>query len=118
MTNHATMRMRLETKQQSTMWAFEGEPNPTKVVCGKSTPKQMVVCFFGKTDHVACNVARSIVSGTLQFLWRTPKKQIKAGIIIHNGNASSHIDSNQRLFDRPKCRIDGSTTAQPRLDSQ
>ena len=42
-----------ETKQQSTMWAFEDKPNPTKVVCGKSTSKQMVACFFGKTGHVA-----------------------------------------------------------------
>ena len=28
-----------ETKQQSTMWAFENKPNPAKVVCGKSTPQ-------------------------------------------------------------------------------
>ena len=41
-----------ETKQ-STMWAFEDKPNPTKFVCEKSTSKQMVACFFGKTGHVA-----------------------------------------------------------------
>ena len=29
-----------ETKQQSTMSAFEDKTNPTKVVCGKSTTKQ------------------------------------------------------------------------------
>ena len=28
-----------ETKQQFTMWAFEDKPNPTKVVCRKSTSK-------------------------------------------------------------------------------
>ena len=37
-----------ETKQQSTVWVFEDEPNPTKVVLGRSTLKQMVACFFGK----------------------------------------------------------------------
>ena len=42
-----------ETKQQSTVWVFEDEPNPTKVVRGRSTSKQMVACFFGKTGHVA-----------------------------------------------------------------
>ena len=42
-----------ETKQQSTMWAFEDKPNATKVVCGKSTSKQRVAYFFGKTGHVA-----------------------------------------------------------------
>ena len=42
-----------ETKQQSTVWVFEPEPNPTKVVCGKITSKQMVACFFCKTGHVA-----------------------------------------------------------------
>ena len=34
------------------MWAFEDTPNPTKVVSGKSTTKQMVACFFSKTGHV------------------------------------------------------------------
>ena len=42
-----------ETKQQSTVWVFKDEPNPTKVVYGRSTLKQMVACFFGKTGHVA-----------------------------------------------------------------
>ncbi|XP_037959406.1 histone-lysine N-methyltransferase SETMAR-like [Teleopsis dalmanni] len=42
-----------ETKQQSTMWVFEDEPNPTKVVRGRSTSKQMVAYFYGKTGHVA-----------------------------------------------------------------
>ena len=32
---------------------FEDEPNPTKVVFGKSISKQIVACSFGKTSHVA-----------------------------------------------------------------
>ena len=35
------------------MWASEGKSNPTKVVCGESTSKHIVACFFGKTGHVA-----------------------------------------------------------------
>ena len=35
-----------ESKQQSTVWVFQDEPNPTKVVRARSTSKQMVACFF------------------------------------------------------------------------
>ena len=57
-----------ETKQQSTEWVFEDEPNPTKFICGRSTSKQMVACFFGKAGqgrlfHLSI-VGRSILNGT------------------------------------------------------
>ena len=42
-----------ETKQQSTVWVFEDKPNPTKVVCGKITSKQMVARSYGKIVYVA-----------------------------------------------------------------
>jgi len=61
-----------ETKQQSTVWVFEDEPNPTKVVRGRSTSKQMVACFFGKLVmwrlFRLSNEGRSILSGTPQFV--------------------------------------------------
>ena len=41
-----------ESKQQSTMWVFQDEPNSTEVACTRSTSKQMIACFFGKTGHV------------------------------------------------------------------
>ena len=41
-----------ETNQQSTLWVFEDKPNPTKVVRGRSTSKEIVDCFFGKTGDV------------------------------------------------------------------
>ena len=34
------------------MWASKDMLNITKFVGGKSTSKQMVVCFFGKAGHV------------------------------------------------------------------
>lgn len=42
-----------ESKQQSTVWVFQGEPNPSRVVNARSTSKQIVANFFGKTGHVA-----------------------------------------------------------------
>lgn len=42
-----------ETKQQSTVWVFQDEPNPTKVVRARSTSKHMVAYFFGINGHVA-----------------------------------------------------------------
>ena len=42
-----------ESKQQSTVWVFQDEPNPTKVARSRSTSKQIIACFFGKTGHVA-----------------------------------------------------------------
>ena len=42
-----------ESKQQSTVWVFQDEPNPTKVVRTRSTSNQMIACFLGKTGHVA-----------------------------------------------------------------
>ena len=42
-----------ESKQQSTVWVFQDEPNPTKVARARSNSKQMISCVFGKTGHVA-----------------------------------------------------------------
>ena len=96
-----------ETKQQSIMWTCEDKPNPTKVVCGKSTSKQMVVCFFDKTGHVATvplsSLAPSILSGTPQFLWRNLKnEQEKTNHCSQWQCEFSQIGLNQRIFDRPK----------------
>jgi len=51
-TNHGSVLMRM-TQEQSTVWDFEDEPNPTKLVRGRRTSKQVVACFFGKTGPVA-----------------------------------------------------------------
>ena len=42
-----------ERKKQSTVWVFQDEPNPAKVARARSTSKQIIACFFGKTGHVA-----------------------------------------------------------------
>ena len=42
-----------EPETKPTVGVFEDESSPTKVVRERSTSKQMVACFFGKTGHVA-----------------------------------------------------------------
>ena len=45
------------TGDESWIYAYEPEskqqPNPTKIARTRSTFKQMIACFFGKTGHVA-----------------------------------------------------------------
>ena len=40
-----------DNKQQSTVLVLQDVPNPTKVARTRSTSKQMIACFFGKTGH-------------------------------------------------------------------
>ena len=58
-----------ESKQQSTVWVFQDEPNPTKVVRVRSTWKQMVACFFGKTGDVT--TVPLVQRRTVNFEWYT-----------------------------------------------
>ena len=94
----------LESKQQSTVWAFEDESNPTKVVRARSISKQMVTCFFGKTGHVA--TVPLVQRETVNSEWKTTiclpvvfgeirKTNKRRRIIIHQDNANSHT-SRQR----------------------
>ena len=34
-----------ESKHQSTVWAFQDEPNPTKFACARSISKQMIAYY-------------------------------------------------------------------------
>jgi histone-lysine N-methyltransferase SETMAR len=96
-----------ETKQQSTVWVFQDEPNPTKVVREKSTSKQMVACFFGITGHVATVALED--RKTVNSEWYTTiclphvfevirKKSKKRRIILHHDNASSHTAAPTMAF--------------------
>ena len=88
-----------ERKQQSTVWVFQDEPNPTKVVRARSTSKQMVACFFGKTGHVATVPLEE--RRTVNSEWYTTiclpevfgqirKTNKRRRIILHQDNASCH----------------------------
>ena len=96
-----------ETKQQSTVWVFQDEPNSTKVVRGRSTSKQMVACFFGKTGHVATVPLEQ--RRTVNSEWYTTiclpevfgeirKTNKRRRIIVHHDNASSHTSAQTTAF--------------------
>ena len=91
-----------ETKQQSTVRVFEPQPNPTRVVCGNITSKQMVACFFYITGFVT--IASLELRRTVNSEWYTaislPKvfgeireMNKRRRIIAHHGNASSHTSA-------------------------
>ena len=58
-----------ESKQQSTVWVFQDEPNPTKVPSTRCTSKQMISCFFWKTGHVT--IVRLEQRRTVNSEWYT-----------------------------------------------
>lgn len=96
-----------ETKQQSTVWVFQDEAKPTKVVRGRSTSKQMIACFFGINGHVATVALEQ--RRTVNSEWYTTiclpevigeirKKQRNRRIILHHDNASSHTSTQTKAF--------------------
>ncbi len=96
-----------ESKQQSTVWVFQDEPNPTKVVRARSTSKQMVACFFGKTGHVATVPLEQ--RRTVNSEWYTTiclpvvfqeirKTNRQRRITLHQDNASSHTSAQTTAF--------------------
>ncbi|XP_025158379.1 histone-lysine N-methyltransferase SETMAR-like [Harpegnathos saltator] len=96
-----------ESKQQSTVWVFQDEPNPTKVVRARSTTKQMVACFFGKTGHMAtvplvqCRTVNSEWYTTIclsEVFGKIREINRRRRIILHQDNASSHTSAQTRDF--------------------
>lgn len=91
-----------ETKQQSTVWMFQDEAKPTKVIRSRSTSKQMVACFFGMSGHIA--TVPLVERKTVNSEWYTTtclpkvfgeirKNNFKRRIILHHDNASSHTSA-------------------------
>lgn len=91
-----------ETKQQSTVWVFDDEDPPTKVVRSRSAGKRMVAVFFRRSGPVAviplleqrtvtaqwyCEVALPSVFQKLED--SRPGTGLR-GIMLHHDNASSH----------------------------
>lgn len=91
-----------ETKQQSSVWVFEDEDLPTKVIRGRSVNKKMIAVFFRRSGPVAvipledrrtvnsewyCEVALPQMFAKLQTgRQRTGLRNI----LVHHDNASSH----------------------------
>lgn len=88
-----------ESKQQSTVWVFQDELKPTKVVRSRSVAKKMVASFVSKSGHVATIVLED--RRTVNADWYTTiclpevisvlrKNNRNRRIILHHDNASSH----------------------------
>ena len=81
--------------------------NPTTVVRGRSTLKQMVACFFGNTGHVATAplehrrtvnsewYTRSYLPKVFGEIRQTNKRR---RIIVHHDNACSHTSAQNSAF--------------------
>ena len=86
---------------------FQDEPNPTEVTRARSTSKQMIVCFFGKTGHVAivsleqCRTVNSelytkiCLPVVFQEIRKTHRRR---RITLHHDNASSHTSAQTTAF--------------------
>ena len=96
-----------ESKQQSTVWVFEDEPNPTKVACTRSTAKQMIACFFfKKTGLVAIVALEQRRRDNHLFASCLPRNQENQPLITDHSSQRqcelSHIGSNNCIFEHSK----------------
>jgi histone-lysine N-methyltransferase SETMAR len=91
-----------ETKQQSAVWVFQEEEQPTKVVRSRSASKRMVAVFFRRQGLV--KMVPLLEQATVTAAWYTtvclpavfselhttrPKTGLR-GILLHHDNASAH----------------------------
>ena len=78
-----------------TIWVFQGEQNPTKVVIARSTLKQTVARFFRFTGYVALEQLKTVNSEWYTTIYlpevvgEIRKKQKKSRIILHHDGMSS-----------------------------
>ena len=112
-----------ESKQQSTVWIFQNEANPTKVACARSTSKQMIACFcFGKIAHVAivpleqCRTVNSKCYTTIYLpvvFLQEIRKISRRRRMDHSSPRQcklSHIGSNNCIFVHSKHRFEESSS--------
>ena len=91
-----------ESKQQSTVWVCQDEPNPTKVARSRNTCKQTISCFFKITEHFA--IVPLEQRRTVNSEWYTTiclpvvfqeirKTNRQRRITLHHDNAGSHTSA-------------------------
>lgn len=88
-----------ESKRQSTVWMFDDEPPPTKVVRSRSTKKQMVAVFFTKCGHwtaVPLEAGRTVTAEWYTTIClpavfeQLQEKRRLRGVLVHHDNAPAH----------------------------
>jgi histone-lysine N-methyltransferase SETMAR len=107
-----------ETKQQLTVWVFQNEAKPTKVARARSTSKQMVACFFGKSGHVATvplEHRRTVNSEWYTTICFGRNQENQPPKTDHSSSRQcelSHIGSNKCIFEHSKHQFDESSAVQ------
>jgi len=102
---------------------FKDKPNPMKVVrkreelWTKWSPVSSVKLVMWQLFHFSI-VGRYTTVCLPEVLGEIRKTNKRRGIIVHQDNASSHISSKQRVFDRQNRRIDGSSAVHPCFGTQ
>ena len=102
-----------ESKQQSIVWVFQDEPNPTKDTRARSTSKQMIAYFFRKTGHIAIVPLEQHITVSSEW-YTTISLQVvfkesqppKADHFSPRQCETSHIGSNNCIFKHSKHRFD------------
>ena len=96
-----------ESRQQSTVWVLQDEPNPSKVARTLSTSKQMIACLFRKIGHLVivplekCRAVNSEWYTTicLSVVFQEIRKTYRRSLItLHHDNASSHTLAQTTTF--------------------
>ncbi|GBP58842.1 Histone-lysine N-methyltransferase SETMAR [Eumeta japonica] len=106
-----------KTKQQSTVWVFQGEPKSTKGILAKSTLKQMVACFFGINGHMVTvplenrKIVNSEWYATIclpEVFEEIAKNNRQRRIILHHDDASCHTSAETtRFLEGQKIKLTG-----------
>lgn len=105
---------------QSTVWVFSNEPKSTKIVRERNKSKQIVACFFQKTEHVLTiplqqrKMANSewYTAICLPDIFKKISKTSRRNwITYHHENASSHTSTKTNfIFEYSKHRFDETST--------
>ena len=95
-----------ESKQQSTVWVFQDEPNPKKVAGARSTSKQMIAGFWKNSTFAIVPLEQRT---TIYSVWYTTiclpvvfqeisKTNRRRQTTLHYDNASSHTSTQTTAF--------------------
>ncbi|GBP43806.1 Histone-lysine N-methyltransferase SETMAR [Eumeta japonica] len=98
----------LKTKQQSSVWVFEGNSKPTKLRRARSVGKKMIAFFSPRRILSARSLLKNkrhlMPSGTPPFvcsvgiLEKIREKRLKSRILLHHDYASPHTANKTMSF--------------------
>ena len=90
-----------ESKQQSTVWVFQDQSNPTKVARARSSSKQMIACFISEKPLEQRRTVNSEGYTTICLpvvFQEIRKSNRRRRITLRHDNASSHTSPQTIAF--------------------